>query len=90
MTPLQRQIADLFSPLTDFYASHHSEPPRVIELIGTDIPLPYRDLLVHDQDMTSTLETHFDVTLQVRVLEKNLDETHLTRQVVLVGGEVMS
>jgi len=91
MTPLRRQIADLFCPLADFYSSHGAEPPRIREMAGADLPEPYRGLLVHDQDMTSTLEAYFGMTLRVRVLEKHHGDAHLTRQVVLVadhGGAV--
>ena len=85
MTPLQRQIADLLSPLTDFYSSHGTEPPRIAPMAGPDLPAPYRNLLDHRQDMTSTLETHFGVTLHVQVLEKQVGPSVLTRQVVLVS-----
>jgi hypothetical protein len=87
MTPLQRQIADLFCPLADFYSSHGAEPPRIRRMAGADLPLPYRDLLVHRQDMTSTLEAFIGATLHVRVLEKQESESHLTRQVVLVSDD---
>ncbi len=84
MTPLQRQIADLFQPLTDFYSSHDQSPPRVEAIEGAEMPQPYRDLLVHDRDMTTTLERHWGSTLTVKVLEKHVSADRLTRQVVLV------
>lgn len=87
MTPLHDQVADLFCPLTDFYSSHRTRPPRITPIEGDRLPRPYRDLLVHDQDMTSTLEAHFGVALHVRVLEKLVNTSHLTRQVVLEGAE---
>ncbi|MCZ6834443.1 MAG: hypothetical protein O7G85_01585 [Planctomycetota bacterium] len=84
MTPLHEKIADLFYPLTDFYASHEVPPPTIEQLDGESMPMPYRDLLVHEQDMTSKLEAYWGTTLKVKVLEKHEENSQLTRQVVLV------
>jgi chorismate-pyruvate lyase len=87
MTPLKRQIADLFHPLTDFYAAHHTSPPQVEAMAGADMPQPYRDLLVHERDMTTTLERYWKSSLTVKVLEKHVSDDRLTRQVVLVTDQ---
>ena len=84
MTPLHRRVADLFYPLADFYSSHHENLPRLEEIPGDDMPLPYRSLLVHEQDMTSTLESYWGTTLHLKVLDKHIEEASLTRQVILV------
>lgn len=84
MTPLHRQVADLFFPLTDFYSTRDGNLPRLKEIPGEAMPQPYRELLVHDRDMTSTLEAYLGSSLRVRVLEKHVEDSRLTRQVVLV------
>jgi hypothetical protein len=84
MTPMFKQIADLFYPLSDFYASHGVTLPSVVPIEGKSIPSPYRELLVHEQDMTSKLETYWKSPLSVKVLEKHEEPSQLTRQVVLV------
>ena len=46
-------------PLDFVYARSGVELPRVKAIEAGDIPLPYRSLLVHQIDMTLTLERHF-------------------------------
>ncbi len=53
---------------------------------GEALPSPYRQLLFHDQDMTSTLSRHHGETIQLRVLEKIQGRDSLERRVVLVGA----
>jgi hypothetical protein len=56
---------------------------RIQTLPPHELPAPYRVLLDHDRDMTSTLESHHADTLRLRVLKKELDGESLTREVVL-------
>lgn len=51
------------------------------------MPEPYRSLLVHERDMTSTLEEHHGEELEISLLERRLDDLALWRRVVLVGRE---
>lgn len=83
MTPLQRQVAQLLQPLLDFYISSGVPTPEVTAVDGGDLPEPYRTLLVHENDMTSTLEGYFRAPLRLRILEKISDASTMTRQVVL-------
>ena len=87
MTPYLRQIADLFHPLTDFYSSRGVQRLHVVPIEGEAMPRPYRDLLVHAQDMTSTLEAYWGVSFHLKVLDKHVEATQLTRQVVLVSDD---
>jgi chorismate-pyruvate lyase len=87
MTPFLRQIADLFHPLTDFYSPQGVQGLHVAPIKGDTMPRPYRDLLVHDQDMTSTLETYWGTSFHLKVLDKHVETTQLTRQVVLLSDE---
>ena len=49
--------------------------PQMLE--GSQIPQPYQALLVHDNDMTPTLEAYWRSSLSLRVLEKRLLENAL-------------
>lgn len=52
---------------------------------GAAMPEPYRSLLVHERDMTSTLEAFHGEALGLRVLAKQLTRDSLRRRVVLEG-----
>jgi chorismate-pyruvate lyase len=84
VTPVVQRITALISPLSGFYESAGRPLPRVASRESAALPQPYRRLLVHDQDMTSTLEAYFGSTVRLRVLERRLDDNSITRQVVLV------
>ena len=79
--------ADLLHPLSEFYTQMGLELPVISSLKDTQIPEPYRSLLVHDRDMTPTLETVFRQKIHLRVLQQWLSGDILTRQVVLVLDE---
>ena len=51
------------------------------------IPQPYRDLLVHDRDMTSTLEAFHGESIHLRVMNRDATSGILFREVVLVTVE---
>src|SRR5687767_2652332 len=55
-------------PLDFVYARSGVELPRVKPINPDDIPLPYRSLLVHETDMTLTLERHFGGRVALRPL----------------------
>lgn len=76
------ELGDLLFPLTTF-EGHGPLPADVIA--GRDVPQPYRQLLVHDSDMTSTLEDFFGQPLKLRVLHKRIDDNAMLREVLLVG-----
>ncbi len=86
MTPLVHRIADLMFPLEEFYADRGDALPQVEAMNAGELPPPYRDLLVHDRDMTSTLQDHFGEPVALRLLEVRRDGQWLRRQVVLVGA----
>ncbi len=76
---------DLLYPLTDFWDRNEPVPLARQEAGDSRMPEPYRSLLVHDSDMTSTLEAFHDETLRLRLLEKRRVDNALLRKVVLVG-----
>ena len=87
MTPLSEQIANLMHPLDRFYQSAGQAAPEVKRIEGADMPQPYRRLLVHESDMTPTLEKHFAQTIAIQPMSVQLDdEGTLLRQVVLEAG----
>ena len=61
-------------------------PANTRALAGEALPEPYRELLVHEQDMTSTLQRYHRESLHLQVLERRLNEPVLERRVVLVGS----
>lgn len=77
---------DPLDPLSRFF--EHDDPAALEwqEVEGSRVPEPYRGLLVHDGDMTSTLETFHRETLELRLLEKRRVDQTLLRSVVLIGS----
>lgn len=76
---------DLLHPLSAFFPT--AAPPVLDEeeLAGVALPEPYRRLLVHDRDMTSTLEGFFGERLVLRLLARRRAGEALFRRVALVG-----
>jgi hypothetical protein len=71
-------------PLDEFYAARGDELPEIIAVLPDAMPEPYRTLLAHNTDMTSTLEKFYDETVQIEVLARYLRENEYYREVVLV------
>jgi chorismate-pyruvate lyase len=74
---------NLLYPLDAFYAQAGRGLPVVGPVRGEEVPEPYRQLLVHDRDMTPTLEAFHEERIHLRVLARRLDGEALWRQVVL-------
>ena len=75
---------DLLYPLDLVYERAGIEVPRVEVVQPDDIPLPYRSLLVHDADMTVTLERHFGGRVVLRPLSTFTEGGSYFRRVLLV------
>jgi hypothetical protein len=71
-------------PLDLAYARAGVEPPAVDPVAPDDIPLPYRTLLVHERDMTLTLEQHFGGPVVLRPLSTFSTGRWYHRRVLLV------
>lgn len=78
-------MLDLLYPLSEFFNPGESVPLAEHESGGRRMPEPFRSLLVHDSDMTSTLERYHGECLELRLIDKMHHGTYLFRQVVLVG-----
>ena len=79
------EINEVFSPLADFDALRHWDHLRAEAIDPSQMPQPYQRLLVHDVDMTGTLERHFAQPMKLRVLSQRIDDDTLLREVLLIG-----
>ena len=71
-------------PLDIVYAQAGINPPRARVVGPDDIPPPYRSLLVHERDMTLTLEAHFGGRVALRALSTFSKGRSYFRRVLLV------
>ena len=74
----------LAHPLDEFYARAGLPMPSLQELTGKEVPEPYRSLLVHENDMTPTLEQFYGQDIHLRVLSRRRKRDEYVREVVLV------
>lgn len=82
MNPLTNRSTCPLYPLSAFYNSE-AKLPKVSLLEPHQLPHPYQGLLVHERDMTPTLESYFRDQVHLRVLQKWIADKLLYRQVVL-------
>lgn len=73
-----------FEPLSRWYQSSGLLPPQLQVIDGAEMPEPYRTLLVHERDMTSTLEGFHGDQIILRVLGSRQDGGRYQREVVLL------
>jgi chorismate-pyruvate lyase len=71
-------------PLDVVYAQAGIAAPKTREVAPRRIPLPYRSLLVHERDMTLTLEAHFGGKVSLRALSTFRRVGSYYRRVLLV------
>jgi chorismate-pyruvate lyase len=71
-------------PLDVLYARAGTTVPDVARTTADRIPAPYHGLLVHQDEMTSTLENHFGGPVTVRVLSSFSRRRSYFRRVLLV------
>lgn len=74
-------------PLDDFYAQARRPLPPVEAVAPENVPQPYRELLVHQDDMTPTLERFHRRPIHLRVLHHQQRDKFYFREVVLVLDE---
>lgn len=85
--PVGRQAegaSALPAPLDVVYERAGIPSPGVGVLDHDQIPEPYRSLLVHERDMTLTLETHHDTRVALRTLASFREGRCYVRKVLLV------
>lgn len=78
------QPENLLDPLDQFYLASGVPIPEATKTEGDGIPEPYRNLLVHEEDMTSTLEAAYRQRIHLRLVNRKVEGDVMLRQVVLV------
>tara|TARA_B100001123_G_scaffold446852_1_gene602541 strand:+ start:6690 stop:7307 length:618 start_codon:yes stop_codon:yes gene_type:complete len=79
--------ASVLYPLDLVYSRAGVSMPKVKVVSPNKIPLPYRSLLVHDNDMTLTLEKHYGGHIVLRPLSTFWTGKSYFRRVLLVQKE---
>ena len=74
---------DFAFPLSEFFARASLALPRMEVIAGDAVPEPYRQLLVHERDMTSTLEQFHGSDLYIKALSSERRDGEYFREVVL-------
>lgn len=87
MTVASEVAQELLYPLTLFRAADRRPLPTVEKIAGEDMPLPYRDLLVHRGDMTSRLEAFHGAPMKLRVLTLDRTPDAYRREVLLCAQD---
>jgi chorismate-pyruvate lyase len=75
--------AQIAHPLDEFYARARQPMPALQFVDSEEIPAPYKQLLVHERDMTSTLEHFYEHRIHLRVLNREQHGDDYSRQVIL-------
>jgi len=70
-------------PLCEFYAAQGLPLPVIGRIEAREVPPPYHALLVHDNDMTSTLEKFHKHKIHIRVIARHNFENEYFRESIL-------
>jgi len=73
----------IIHPLDEFYARSGASLPPCEQVEGELVPEPYKTLLVHQNDMTPTLENFHGQSVHLRVLGRERRGNEYFREVVL-------
>jgi chorismate-pyruvate lyase len=71
-------------PLDEFYAEMGLTLPPLQQVDGETVPQPYKQLLVHHDDMTPTLENFHGCDIHLRLLGRRRKRDQYFREVVLL------
>lgn len=83
MKTFAEATTDVFWPLRVFYVWKEIQAPEFIPVTVASIESPYRSLLVHDRDMTPTLQEYHKDSIHLSVLNFDIEDDILTRFVIL-------
>lgn len=84
MAQVIKTCPKILALLATFYPPGGEDPPSEAAVVDPDdVPEPYRRLLVHQRDMTSTLAAYHEDEIGLRVLDRVLGRETLARHVVL-------
>jgi chorismate-pyruvate lyase len=70
-------------PLSEFYYRAKKALPRIATVSGDAVPEPYQQLLVHNRDMTPTLEGFHKSRIHLEILSRDQRGDFYFREVVL-------
>jgi flavin-dependent dehydrogenase/chorismate-pyruvate lyase len=70
-------------PLNEIYAKHARPVPKLSPLLENNVPHPYRDLLVHEEDMTPKMCSFHDSAVYVDALFSFTEDDVYYREVLL-------
>jgi len=70
-------------PLDEFYSRSGLNLPPLDRVDGEAVPEPYKSLLVHERDMTSTLESFHKAAIHLRLVSRQQRGDEYFREVVL-------
>ena len=77
-------MPDTFTyPLSEFYSHAKLPMPGIEKIPGDAVPEPYRSLLVHNNEMTPTLETHHKSSIHLELVRCERRGDFYFREVVL-------
>lgn len=82
-TPAVPALSSIAFPLDEFYVRAGLRLPPLQQIDGEEMPEPHHSLLVHQNDMTSTLENFHRQTVVLRVLGRDRRGSEYYREVVL-------
>jgi chorismate-pyruvate lyase len=81
---LKRAPFALVHPLDEFYQEMGQALPPLQQVDGEAVPRPYKQLLVHHDDMTPTLEKYHGCDIHLRLLSRRRKGSSYFREVVLL------
>lgn len=76
------QASDVY-PLNELYLRAGEQLPSIEVISADEVPQPYRRLLVHNSDMTSTLEKFYGDRIHLEVLRRQEAGHDYFREVIL-------
>jgi chorismate-pyruvate lyase len=82
-TPNPMEARSLAYPLDEFYARSGLRLPPLDQIDGEAMPEPCKSLLVHERDMTSTLESFHKTGVHLRLVSREQRGEEYFREVVL-------
>jgi hypothetical protein len=74
-------------PLDELYAKAGLTLPRIETVPGEQVPQPFGKLLVHDGDMTPTLEAFHESSIHLNVLGREQRDDFYFREVLLLTDD---
>lgn len=83
VTPQRTNPMDITYPLNEFYALAKRELPPIEQISGEKIPKPYKSLLVHNNDMTPTLEKFHSSQIHLEIRKSEQRNGFYFREVIL-------